>query len=474
VRVANFFNVNRGTATANLNLSDLSMIRHPYLCFRGQISKRAAIFVALLFCAASGLVAQDAIRPSLAGEESSEARKQDVSRIPYNLMLGPIRFRVSATVGVEYNDNINLSDEGTVVVQTITGPVVEHVKKEDDVIVTPTVNFDAIWPITQLNTLRLDLGLSYAFYLDHSNADTNAILITPNSELAFDIFVGDFRINIHDRMSLQQDPIQEGALSNVVDYGRFENTAGISVLWDLNKILVTLGYDHYNYVSTVNDFDYLNRNSEIVSGSVEWLVTPTIGIGPEGNAVFTRYEHTGLNDNTDYSVGGFLETEITNNLKIRLAGGYQHIDFDHNFVTFFVGPFAFIFPDHKDLSDYYANVLIGHRINAVISQSISAGHENQLGVDSNWIRLNYVRHTVSWNIIRSTLLSTEFFFEDANESGGFINEHFHRFGGAVTVGYQLTPHVTLGVRYQGTSKDSDVVLRDYMQNRVSVDGTYSF
>jgi outer membrane protein assembly factor BamA len=81
---------------------------------------------------------------------------------------------------------------------------------------------------------------------------------------------------------------------------------------------------------------------------------------------------------------------------------------------------------------------------------------------------------VSWNIIRNTLLSTEFFYEDADDSGGFINEHLHRYGGALTVGYQLTPHETLGLRYQYTQKDSDVALRDYKQNRVSIDGTYSF
>jgi outer membrane protein assembly factor BamA len=97
-----------------------------------------------------------------------------------------------------------------------------------------------------------------------------------------------------------------------------------------------------------------------------------------------------------------------------------------------------------------------------------------LGVNSNYITLNFIRHTVSWNILRNTLISTEFFFEDAEESGGVINETFQRIGGAVTLGYQLTPHVTVGVRYQGTSKDSDVFLRDYNQNRVSVDGTYSF
>jgi len=444
------------------------------------------LFVTSMLVATEGVYAQDAVRPSLAGQEASDAREQDVSRIPYNLLLGPVRFRVGATVGVEYNDNINYADDGTAVIPNPTGPgfITIRSNSQDDVIVTPNLTLDAIWPVTQLNTLRLDLGIGYAFYLDHSKNDTDYILVAPKSQIAFDIFVSDFRINIHDRMLLQQDPIQEGALSNVVNYGRFENTAGLSVLWDLNKLLLQVGYDHYNFVSTTNRFDYLNRNSEIVQGSAAFIVNPTITIGAEGNAVFTRYDQSVLSDNKDYSVGGFVEVALTNNLKVRAAGGYQWIDFDHNFVNFRFGPFVFVVPDQKDLQDYYVNGLIGHRINAQLSQTVSAGHENQLGVNSNYITLNYVRHTLTWNLIRNTLLSTEFFFEDAEESGGFAGffspvapgtgEHFRRIGGAITLGYQLTPHVTLGVRYQGTSKDSNLLLRDYNQNRISVDGTYSF
>jgi len=444
------------------------------------------LFVTSMLVATAGVYAQDAVRPSLAGQEASDAREQDVSRIPYNLLLGPVRFRVGATVGVEYNDNINYADDGTAVIPNPTGPgfITIRSNSQDDVIVTPNLTLDAIWPVTQLNTLRLDLGIGYAFYLDHSKNDTDYILVAPKSQIAFDIFVSDFRINIHDRMQLQQDPIQEGALSNVVNYGRFENTAGLSVLWDLNKLLLQVGYDHYNFVSTTNRFDYLNRNSEIVQGSAAFIVNPTITVGAEGNAVFTRYDQSILNDNKDYSVGGFVELALTNNLKVRAAGGYQWIDFDHNFVNFPFGPSVFVVPDHKDLQDYYVNGLISHRINAQLSQTVSAGHENQLGINSNYITLNYVRHTLTWNLIRNTLLSTEFFFEDAEESGGFAGvfspvplgtgEHFHRIGGAITLGYQLTPHVTLGVRYQGTSKDSNLLLRDYNQNRISVDGTYSF
>src|SRR5438309_2685713 len=307
---------------------------------RGQLRKSATLlFVTSMLVATAGVYAQDAVRPSLAGQEASDARQEDVSRIPYNLLLGPVRLRVGASVEAEYNDNITYAEVNT----------------KDDFIITPNLTIDAIWPVTQLNTLRLDLGVGYAFYLDHSNYDTNGILIAPKSQIAFDIFVSDFRINIHDRLQLQQDPIQEGALSNVAKYGRFENTAGISVLWDLNKLLFQVGYDHYNFVSTTSAFDYLDRNSEIVQGSAAFIVTPTITIGAEGNAVFTRYDQTGLNNNEDYSAGGFVEAKLTNNLRVRAAAGYQWIDFDHNFVIVPFGPFAFIVPDNKNLSDYYVN-----------------------------------------------------------------------------------------------------------------------
>src|SRR5438445_11341710 len=311
---------------------------HVVSSHRDQLRKSIALlFVMAMLVAAAGVYGQDLVRPSFAVEAASEARQEDSSRIPYNLLLGPVRFRVGATVCAEYKDNVNYAEINT----------------QDYFIITPSLSLDAIWPITQLNTLRLDLGIGYSFYLDHSNYNTNTILIAPKSQIAFDIFVSDFRINIHDRMQLQQDPIQEGALSNVVNYGRFENTAGLSVLSDLNKLLLQVGYDHYNFVSTTNRFDYLNRNSEIVQGSAAFIVNPRITVGAEGNAVFTRYDQSILNDNKDYSVGGFVELALTNNLKVRAAGGHQWIDFDHNFVNFPFGPFVFVVPDHKDLQDYY-------------------------------------------------------------------------------------------------------------------------
>jgi opacity protein-like surface antigen len=149
---------------------------------------------------------------------------------------------------------------------------------------------------------------------------------------------------------------------------------------------------------------------------------------------------------------------------VRAAIGYQFINFDHN------GGIT----DTNDVSDWYGNISISHRINSAISQTLTAGHENQLGVDSNFVALDYVRHTISWAIIRNVLLSTELFYEEGDDSGGILSEHIERYGGAITAGYQLTPHVTLGLRYQYIQKQSDLPLRDYKQNSVSADATYSF
>ena len=437
------------------------------------------LLVPLLFTAGI-LRGQDAIRPSLAGEAAAEARRQSIDKIPYNLQVGPIKFRFSATMGVEYNDNVNLAEDGSAVFLSPTGPILVTTSPQEDFILRPQINLDALWPITQLNTLRLDIGVGHAFYLDHSNYDTNSVLISPGSQLAFDIFVGDFRINLHDRFSLEQDPVAEVALSNVADYGRFQNTAGISVLWDLNQAVVTLGYDHYTFISTTTAFDYLDRNADIVSGTIGFTPSSNLTVGLEGSFVNTYYDQNVLNDSRTYSGGAFVEMQLTSYLKLRVAGGYQAIDFDNTGLV----------NDAHDLNDYYANALLSHRVNSVLTHNLSVGHETQLGVNSNYVKLNYARHTSTWNIFYHTLFSTELFYEDADDSGGsgilfrpipgvpninpFVAEHIHRYGGALSLGYQLTPHVTLGFRYQYTQKDSDQPLRDYRQNRVAIDGTYSF
>ena len=84
------------------------MISAPVSRFPFALQIVALVLPLLIFCSVAR--AQDAVRPSLAGEATAEARRQSIDHIPYNLLAGPVRFRFSATFGIEYNDNINLAD----------------------------------------------------------------------------------------------------------------------------------------------------------------------------------------------------------------------------------------------------------------------------------------------------------------------------------------------------------------------------
>src|SRR5437764_4026020 len=93
-----------GITSANPSTGSLSMRSNSTIRRDAVSPRKLGLSALILFCCAATFVsAQDAIRPSLAGEAASEARRQSIDRIPYNLMVGPFRFRVSATAGIEYN-----------------------------------------------------------------------------------------------------------------------------------------------------------------------------------------------------------------------------------------------------------------------------------------------------------------------------------------------------------------------------------
>ena len=117
----------------------------------------------------------------------------------YNFAIGPVRFSVAAGFGVEFNDNITLSDNN----------------RESDIILRPSLSLDATWRMTDMNVLRFTLGASYAKYLDHSQYDTDGILLSPTSQLEFMFSLGEVKFTIRDRFSYQEDPYDIALLSGI-------------------------------------------------------------------------------------------------------------------------------------------------------------------------------------------------------------------------------------------------------------------
>jgi hypothetical protein len=334
---------------------------------------------------------QELVRDSLAGVRTAESRSKADQLGGYNLKLGNLLLDLDATVGTEYNDNINLADRHG---------------RLSDVSVRGMLGIRGVWQVTKLNNLTMDVGLGYEKYLFHPEADTKTLLIAPNSQFNFDVFAGDFRINFHDRFSSQQDPVEVGNLSGLTRFSRFQNAVGVTVDWDLNDLILTAGLDHYNYWSFDKEFQYLNHRSEVLFGRAAFTCNPTTKAGLEGSFTMTAYDENFQNGSNGFRGGAFTESRLSESLAIEAHAGVESVAYERGGRN----------GDSEDLMTYYATLGVTHRPNRFISQSITGGKDNVIGLASNYTERLFVRHTASWEFIRDWAVGTEFFFENLDDS----------------------------------------------------------
>ena len=442
-------------------------------------SWRAAFTKLLLYPALAGAVfcgsragAQEMMRESMSTPSSTSTStiSNTTSNTDYNLRVGSVKFSADLVAGIEYIDNISYSE----------------VNRTSDEVIRLGLNILTIFPLTKLNSLRFDLGVGFVRYLEHPEATSGDVFITPGSQLLLDFYVGEyFRFNVHDAFDIRQDPVDVAELSNVTNFGRFTNTAGITGTADLhNGLVFTAEYDHFNYVALNDDFDYLDRSAEQLYGSVSYQVRPRTFLGVEGGYTTTDYDRNGLNDSDAYTVGGFLDTTITPYFRLVVRGGYQSASFDTggtvdagnyaNFAGVLGLPQNGTYTDRYSLSTFYWNATLNNRINAYLTHSLSLGREADLGLISNYVKVDYIRYNLAWRVLSNVTLAGDLFYDHDVESGGPFNERINRYGGDVSLGYQFNRHFAGTLHYAYIQKDSDAYLRDYYQNRVGLDVDYHF
>jgi hypothetical protein len=395
---------------------------------------------------------QEALRTALA-DQRNIVQRQATENIPYNLKLGPVSLRFDANLGMEYNDNINVADQA----------------RQDDFILRPVFNVSTFWPVTQRNTIHFNIGAGYAKYLNSDENDT--LYIAPGSEISFDVYVEDVRLNFHDRFSYFQNPLQEGAVSGTngvaASFGTAVNVVGVRADWNLNKLLLTVGYDHQNSFATSEDFSYLDLSSEFFYLRAGVLVSPAISTGLEVSGGLTRYVKDVQGDNSQISVGPFADWQLSRHMKAAIRAGYVTYSFDPSSVI----------TNAADSSSFYGSLQIDHQLNANVSHSLSIGEQLQLGVNSSALQLFYVRHAAVWRMIRGVDLNTTFYYEHGQEDGASLRgnaEEYDRFGFGLSVGVQLFRKVITSLAYNITLKESNLPQRDYYQNSFLLNVSYRF
>jgi hypothetical protein len=408
----------------------------------------AAIFFSTLL-GSENANAQESIRPSLAGSLSAESNRPVIDAGQYNIQIGPALLSMSALLDVEYNDNIELSETD----------------RKSDLIVEPFLNANVFWQVSENNAIRLNLGVGYVKYLDNPQFDSSSLSITPDSQLAFDIYVGDFRFTIFNQLSIQQNPVTEINLSNVARFERLQNAAGLSVTWDLNKLILFGAYTHYNLNSFDSQFDFLNQTEEQFFLSSSLKLSDVLTVGLRSTFATVDYSENFQNDSSNYSAGAFVETQLTRYLTLSAEAGYQGARFDSGGLDV----------DTSQLNIPYVRVQVDHRLNRYWTDHLVAGYGAQLGFTTNYTELAYVHYDANWRMNGRTTLNFDAFYENGADSPGTVQvEHINRVGGGISGTYTVGRKVTLNLGYQIIDRNSDLAGHSYYQNSVILGLGYAF
>jgi hypothetical protein len=394
-------------------------------------------------------------RESLAGESAARELRRALTNEDYNIRVGEVHFQTQARLGAAYTDNVFSSG----------------VNKKDDFIINPEVDLAALMPIGQFNSLRLSVGLGYEFFTKNHSLNGDAPLVNPDSELAFYLFVGDFRIKIHDKFTYQQtltfndqvpNQVRFFNFNDVARFDRLNNFAGATVDWDLNKVILTGSYDHENFISTTEQFEYLNRASELFGLTANYLLGDRTKTGLEGIGSYNNFDtETTLNDNWRGRIGPFVQAKLPKGIVARAGGGYELARFDNT-----AGP-------GNDFSDYYLYGRLSQETKW-FTHSLGAGHETLPGDNANNLRTTYVRYSIVTDVVRNFTLEGYGSVNISREFGGSFEEKFNDYVAGCRIGYQFHKYWRAGLGYEFFYKDSDVSDRTYHRNLVSVDLTFRY
>jgi len=409
-------------------------------CLPSRAHALRNLIFAILACTSAGY-AQESIRPSSTGEQAAHFRKPSDLPLKYNMKAGPVVFDASAGLEVEFNDNVGISENN----------------RESDVIFRPAIEVDSMWRVSRLNTIRFGLGVSVARYMNESDLNSNSILLDPGTQLSFDLYIGDaLRLNFHDRIAIVQNPVDEITVSNAARFDRLQNQAGVTAFWDLNDLQLTFGYDHFDYHTFDDKFEFLDRREEQFFGSAALILDPAYTVGLDAHAALVNYVTEYNNNGFTYGGGPFLDATLSAYSKLRVAAGYQGMSFDGDGTS----------GDSTDYNGWYANIALAQRLNSHWSHSVSVGHEARLGLSVNFAEYTFARYVADWRLNTRTNVTIEGFVEDANESGDgeLLSEHAFRWGAGVGLSRRIGQNITLSLRYRYVNKDSDLDLRSYYQN----------
>jgi hypothetical protein len=399
------------------------------------------------------LRAQDALRTAVQGDQAYLSRNS-TNYVPeqYKLRAGPVEFQANVGYALEWNDNVFFQQE----------------HRESDFINIPSLNIFGVWPVSDKSRISFGVGMSYLAYVNHSELDS--FVITPNSELAWDIHIKDCIVTLYDRFTYSQDVLTVPTInSGTGEFPRIENTGGVRMRWYPDRYVFELGYGHYNFLpvsSASPTFDYLTRNAEQFFARAGYRIAEATTIGLESSTSFTDYQQPIQSDNVNVSVGPYLEWQVTEAWHASLRGGWVWYSFEDSLSQ----------PTGGTVDSWYVGLYTDHRLTDHIRHGVSLVRdiEQAFNRGSDYIENLNATYYVSWDFHRGATLTGNFTYTYNNEPNGGVSSIYNLYGAGVGLLLRPLDHLNVGLNYSFAIRDSNVPNNGYTQNLVTLSVIYQF
>jgi hypothetical protein len=318
-------------------------------------------------------------------------------RAPYNMLIGPVSARFSTGLSLSYTDNALLSDQA--------------LGSGEDFIITPMVNTAFEWQITEMNGIRLDVGIGYQKHINLTEFDS--LIISPNSTIDWQVVLGDVRISLFNQTSTPSEVNQRPELAGTgsaasVAFRRIQNSSGLSASWQAAQDLsVQGGYTYGIERGLVTGFDNLDRDSHIVSAAVYERLNPVWTVGLNGSYSIFSFNNGFQNNATAYSGGVLGAWHPSRFLNVSANVRYNVTSFESSGLV----------TDTSNFNGINFDVVATHRFHRDWNHSLSVGQGVNTGLGSNFTKQFTTTYGLFWNGIENLGVNLSGSYAIVEESG---------------------------------------------------------
>lgn len=397
--------------------------------------------------------AQEALRSALSTDAIINSENAPATPpAPAEHYIGPVNFTLSASLGIAFDDNANLT----------------QYHPSSDAILSGGLGLNVVWPATEKSELRFGSQFEYATYLEHTRNDT--LDISPDSALTWGFQFEDGSVTLYDQFNYSDEVVTVASVGGVASLPRFDNTIGARGQWLPEKWDFELGLSHSDYRSTSKIDEYLDSGSEYFFARGARRFAENTEVGVELSASQTDYRVSFQSDSTSYSIGPFATWNVTEFITANVRGGPTIYRFNR------VGPLQ----PAKTLTSYYLGFDLSHRLTQFISHDLSARRDVNLGLNrgNQYNQQFTISYNVSWKATQNAGVNANVSYVQGSQplTSGLqaMTENYDQIGFGLGISYAFTSKLSGNIGYSYYKRNSNIPGSSYEANTVSLQMGYHF